>query len=184
MHESRRPLADRLYAGSHARNHGRPRLIRQRFATVAVLAACALSGAGLAGCGSHAETKQDYIARANAICESALRGIRNVSPPAGTVTLAGLARYLRQVTPLVESEISQLRALPRPSQGRALLDRYLAALQVDRDHYLALADAARSGDRQMMAEATSALQASPSSGLASQYGLTSCASSSGTAQSS
>jgi hypothetical protein len=158
-------------------------LIRQRFATAVVLASCALAGAGLAGCGSPAETKQDYIARANAICESALRGIRNVSPPAGTVTLAGLARYLRQVTPLVESEISQLRALPRPSQDRGLLDRYLAALQVDRAHYLALAAAAGSGDRQVMAEATSALQASPSSGLASQYGLTSCASSSGTAQS-
>ena len=85
----------------------------------------------------------------------------------------------------MESEISQLRALPRPSQGRALLDRYLAALQVDRDHYLALADAARAGDRQMMAEATSALSGQPGPpGSASQYGLTSCASSSGTAQSS
>ena len=84
----------------------------------------------------------------------------------------------------MESEISQLHALPRPSQDRGLLDRYLAALQVDRAHYVALAAAARSGDRQMMAEATSALQASPSSGLASQYGLSSCASSSGTAQSS
>lgn len=158
--------------------------IRQRFGTALVLAACALAGAGLAGCGSHAETKQGYIARANAICESALRGIRNVSPPAGTVTLAGLARYLRQVTPLVQSEISQLRALPRPAQDRALLDRYLAALQVDGAHYVALAAAARSGNRQMMAEVTSALQASPSAGLAGQYGLTSCASSSGTAQSS
>ena len=161
-----------------------PRSIRQRFATAAVVVGCALGGAGLAGCGSHAETKQGYIARANAICESSLRSIRNVSPPPGTVTLAGLARYLRQVTPLIESEISQLRALPRPSQDRALLDRYLAALQVDRAHYVALAAAARSGDRQMMAEVTSALQASPSAGLAGQYGLSSCASSTGTAQSS
>ena len=149
-----------------------------------MLAGCMLAASGLAGCGSHAETKQDYIARANAICESALRGIRNIAPPAGAVTLPGLARFLRQVTPLVQSEISQLRALPRPSQDRPLLDRYRAALQVDRAHYTALAAAARSGDRQMMAEVTSALQASPSSALASRYGLSSCASSSGTAQAS
>jgi hypothetical protein len=136
---------------------------------------------GLAGCGSHAETKQDFIARANAICESALRGIRNVSPPTGTVTLLALARYLGQVTPIIETETKQLRALPRPAADRALLERYLTALRLDGAEYRAWASAARSGDRQAMSTATAALQASSAAGLAGRYGLSACASSSGTA---
>jgi hypothetical protein len=46
------------------------------------------------GCGSSAETKQDYIARANAVCASTTRAIRNVAPAgaSGGVSLPALGR--------------------------------------------------------------------------------------------
>ena len=69
------------------------------------------------GCGSSAETKQDYIARANAVCASTTRAIRNVAPAgaSGGVSLPALGRYFDTVTPIVDSEVKQLRALPRPA---------------------------------------------------------------------
>ena len=67
--------------------------------------------------------------RANAVCASTTRAIRNVAPAgaSGGVSLHSLGRYLDTVTPIVDSEVKQLRALPRPVADRKLLERYLAA---------------------------------------------------------
>lgn len=137
----------------------------------------------LAGCGSSAETKQDYTARANAICATAIRNVRNVATPSATgdVSLPALARYLRAVTPIVESELKQLRALPKPAADRALLDRYLAALAAAASQYKALASAAMAGDHGSMNAATAALQSNQDASLAARYGLTSCTGATGTA---
>ena len=130
---------------------------------------------GLASCGSRAVTKQDYVARANAICASTTRAIRNVAPTGGGgVSLSALGHYLGAVTPLVDSEVKQLRALPRPAVDRRLLEQYLGAAASEAADYRTLAAAARSGDHAGVTAATAALQASPATTLAGRYGLSAC----------
>ena len=81
-------------------------------ARTTIVAACL----AVSACGGHTVTKKDVIARANGICITALRSMRELPPPAGTT---GLADYLDKVAPIVENEATQTRALPRPAQDRA-----------------------------------------------------------------
>ena len=138
----------------------------------------------LAACGSSGESKQDFVARANGICTNAIHDVRNVSASGsgGAVSAQALAKYLEAVAPIVASEAKQLKALPRPTGDEATLRRYLAAVAATAAHYKALADAARSGDRQAMGAATAALRANPAPRLAAAYGLTECTGPAGTVQ--
>lgn len=132
----------------------------------ATLVAAAL----MAGCGS-TYTKQDFIARADAICASALRQTRSIAPG------SPLAGYLAAVLPIVQSEASQLRALKRPRQDardRAALEQYFEALAQVVQNYGKLAAAAKQGDGQGVSSAEAALRASPVAALATAYGLRSC----------
>jgi hypothetical protein len=148
--------------------------------------ACSLVALTLSACGSSGESKHDFVARANAICNNAVRDVRNVTPPAsgGAVTLPALAKYLGAVAPIVAGEAKQLKALPRPATDQALLKQYLLAIDATATHYKALADAARAGDRQAMSVATAALRLNNAGQLASRYGLTECAGATGTVQTS
>jgi hypothetical protein len=138
-----------------------------------------LCASGLAGCGSSVPTKRDVIARGDAICETAFRDAHSIPPPAanggGGPSLSALADYLRRVTPIVETEVGSLRALPRPAQDRALLERYIAAMTASARRYDALATAAAEGDPAGVAGALAALRASPATSLAASYGFASCA---------
>ena len=146
--------------------------------------ALAVTTVVLSACGSSGESKKDFIARANAICNNTTRDVATVPAPStsGTVTLPALARYLGAVAPIVASEAKQLKALPRPTGDEATLRRYLAAVAATAAHYKALADAARGGDRQAMGAATAALRANPAPRLAAAYGLTECTGPAGTVQ--
>jgi hypothetical protein len=133
----------------------------------------------LAGCGAY--TKQDFVARADAICASTVRKTRSLTPPAligsKAQQLRALAGYLAVVVPLVQSETTQIRALRRPSEDprdRAALARYLAALAQSAAEYGRLAAAARRGDASAVAGAEAALGTSPVATLADRYGLRSC----------
>jgi hypothetical protein len=130
----------------------------------------------LAGCGS-AVSKQDVIARGDAICDNALRAVRTVPPPAGST---GAAAYFGRIAPIVVTEATQLRKLPRPPADRALLDSYIASAARVAGDYLALAAAARSGNRDALATAGAALRESDAPALAGRYGLRDCATSAGT----
>lgn len=139
-----------------------------------------LAAVALTACGSSPVTKQDVIARANQICETAASSARSVTPPAPGA-LPDLARYYQRVTPIVTVEVKQLRTLPRPAQDRALLDRYLAAIASSADEYRALANAAQSGDRGALASASAQLRSNPAAGLAMRYGIAGCGGSTATA---
>lgn len=153
--------------GTMGRRHGR-RLVR----IAAAGAACAL----LAACGGTQVTKSDVVARGNAICAGALRDMRAVPAPAGTSgSLAALSAYERQVAPIVEREAKAIQALPKPSEGRALLERYMAAVARDAAQYRVLAGAAQAGDAAGVAQALANLRASGAASLATEYGLTQCA---------
>jgi hypothetical protein len=147
--------------------------------------ALAIVAGTLAGCGSSVESRSDFVARANAVCETAVRDVRDVTLPAasgrGGTSLSALSRYLQTVTPVVQGEVKQLRALPRPAADRALLDQYLNALASSAAQYRVLDDAARHRDRAALAGAIGALRASPAAQLAARYGLAECAGSAGTA---
>jgi hypothetical protein len=137
-----------------------------------VLAAACLAAAA---CGGHTVTKKDVIARANGICITALRAARSLPPPAGgTGSPAALAGYLDKLVPIVDKEASQTRALPRPAQDRAVLNRYVAAVTAGARQYRALATAAKQGDAAAVTQGLAALRASPAAALAAQYGLTRC----------
>jgi hypothetical protein len=152
----------------------RPRRPR-RSALVAVLA-MGLCPATLTACGGTQVTRQDVIARGNAICAGALQDIRAVPAPAGGAgSLGGLAAYVRRVAPIVEREARQLQALPRPAKDRALLERYLAAVAAEAGQYRALAAAAQAGDSAGVAQELANLRGSQAASLATQYGLTECA---------
>jgi hypothetical protein len=144
--------------------------------------AVVLAGVALAACGGHTTTKADVIARGNQICETAASSVRALTPPSGQ-SLSGLASYYKQVTPIVGAEVNQLQALPRPSQDRALLNRYLEAIARSATDYESLAAAARNGDRAALATASAALRSNPAAGLATSYGITRCGGSLGTAAS-
>jgi hypothetical protein len=141
----------------------------------------ALAALVIAACGGHTVTKQDVIARANAICAGAQRDLRATPPPAGGTSLSGLAAYLRAVTPILQREVSDLQALPRPAADRALLDQYVSAVARSGATYRALTAAARRGDQDAVNQALAQLQANPSSSLAARYGLNQCAGAAGTA---
>jgi hypothetical protein len=139
-----------------------------------------LISAVLTGCGSY--TKQDFIARADAICVNTVRQTRLIAPPtatdAGADQLGGLATYTAKVLPLVQSEAAQLRALPRPKGGvagdRSVLTSFLAAFTGVAADYRNLDSAAASGDAPGVAAAEAALSASRVTALAARYGLRSC----------
>lgn len=150
--------------------------------TAAIAAAAVLAG----GCGT-GYTKRDFVARAQAICTSALREARSIPPPGNTSpatpTGTGLSAYLARLLPVVQTEFQQLRALPRPpedAQSRTIRVRWLAALAQDLDSYRSLAAAARQGDTDRATAAEAALRASPAASLAASYGLPACASPGGT----
>jgi hypothetical protein len=139
--------------------------------------AAALAGCGAGGANSSA-TKQDVIARGNAICAATLRAERATPSPSGTG--GSLATYFRSALPIVEKEAAQLRSLPRPARDRAVLTRYLAAMASLQRQYRALATATASGDGAATAQALAALRSSPAPALAGRYGLTQCAAAAGT----
>jgi hypothetical protein len=134
------------------------------------------------GCGGHTATKSDVIARASQICETAATSVREVAPPSGQ-SMPELARYFAQVAPIVRGEVTQLSALPRPAEDRAVLDQYVAAAEQSANAFRGLAAAARAGDRAALASAGAALRANPAGTLAARYGIPRCAGSLGTAAS-
>ena len=141
---------------------------RQIFA-VAVLSLVA--AVLVAACGGSAYTKADFVARADAICASAVRQIRAIGPQ------GGVTQYVTAVLPVIDSEAAQLRGLRRPTESvrdQGTLQRYFAALNDVVQNYRQLAAAAKRGDTQGVASAEAALQASPVASLAASYGLRSC----------
>jgi hypothetical protein len=151
---------------------------------LAAIAALAVI-ASLSGCGSTTVTKQDFVARANAICNNALRQTRSIAPAAaGTPKDQALSTYLSRLLPIVEAESKQLHALKQPSQTdseKALLTGYFAALDGAVSGFRQLQSAAAQRDTQAIANAEATLRASPVAARASSYGLRACASPTGTA---
>ena len=159
-----------------------------RVGSLAAVIAVALS---VAGCGGHSVTKQQVVARANAICFASLQSIRSVPGP--TVSdpsfsnrrfLLAFGRYADKVVPIIDGEVGKLRALPRPAQDTHTLNAFIAAMASERVDYHALATAAGRGDSAGVNDALGSLRANPAGKLASTYGLKQCTGTAGTSSSS
>ena len=136
----------------------------------------------LAACGGHSATKQDVIARGNAICAAALRELRATpSPASGGTSLAALATYLARGRPDRAAGGLQPPRAAEAGRGQALLNRYVAAVSSSAATYRSLAEAARRGDQAGVNQALATLQANPAATLAGRYGISQCASAGGTA---
>jgi hypothetical protein len=138
----------------------------------------------LGGCGSY--SKANFVARADAICASATRQERSLTPPsfagAATVRARSLAAYLAREAPIVRSEARQIALLQRPAgtpRSRAQLNAYLRALATAAADFRRLAAAAGSAPPGAVARRISAaeatLAADPVATLATGYGMHACA---------
>jgi len=147
-----------------------------------VLAACLVAVAASA-CGGSSATKKDVIARGNAICASAIRSVRAVTPPPGGATSGKtLSGYFQRLEPIVSQEVAQLSKLPRPATDKALLNRYIDSIGQAGHAYRQLAAAAQRDDLAGVATNLAALRSNPAQSLAQQYGMSQCAAASGTAR--
>jgi hypothetical protein len=138
----------------------------------------------IAGCGT-AYSKQDFVTRADAICNNAVRDTRSIAP-AGAATRrdAALAGYAARLLPILESERNQLHGLKLPPQTateRATLTGYFKALSEQIDATRRLMLAARDRDADAIVNAEAALSANRAAPLATRYGLRSCGNPGGTA---
>jgi hypothetical protein len=119
----------------------------------------------LAACGGGV-TKKDVIARADGICANAVRAVR-----AAQASIGGA----QKVAAAIAREAKQLRALPRPAEDHALLDRYIAAIGRLATEYRDVANALRAGNQGAVSTALAALRTNPAAALAARYGLRECA---------
>jgi hypothetical protein len=139
----------------------------------AIAIAGVIAAALLAGCGGHTATRQDVVARANAICFTAQQAARSIAPPSATNPRA-LAAYFEKLTPIVAQEARELAALPRPPQRQQALNRYVEAIGASVAEYRTAARAAAAGDTGGATQALAQLQAGGAVGYAHAYGLTQC----------
>lgn len=109
----------------------RPRVRRSSAAAVAALASALV----LAGCGSSAPSKSQYVAKANALCVSASAQtaplIREVTAAAAALATKGasaatqMASALTQLHSLAAADLAKLQALKQPSGAHAEIERFL-----------------------------------------------------------
>jgi hypothetical protein len=147
----------------------RPRATAHALLLLATVAAATT----IAACGGHSDTRQDVIARANAICFSAQQAARSVPSP-GAGDPQALAVYFKKVAPIVAKEARQLEALPRPTPRQATLNHYVDAVNASVGDYRAAARAAAAGDDGGVTQALAKLQATGATRYARAYGLTQC----------
>jgi hypothetical protein len=146
---------------------------------LAGLAAVALCGSLLAGCGPFGGedelTKDELIAHGDAICKSGRDEYLDLqqNPPKSASGAAELTRRLIEIT---EGEISDLRDLNAPEESQDALDDYLAAREAGLDVLRDGLTAAEDQDAKAYAEAQARIAEGQvhRSRLAEQVGFTEC----------
>ena len=148
----------------------------------AVIAVAALVGAGCGGDdetpgGGEALTKQEWIAKADAICADAQERIQKLGDP-GT-DLSKLAELTGDAKEILEAEVAAIRDLNPPPGDEQQIDAMLAQVENGSEALEALIEAATSGDisklQEITAEGSEFSKASAEADrLASDYGLKEC----------
>jgi hypothetical protein len=144
---------------------------RVRRALTLLLAVLLFAGCG--GGGGKPLTREQYAAKADAICAKYKHQTDALARPSN---LADLAKVADQVLPILDAARGDLRKLKPPAGERATVDAWLKQFDVSIDDVTKIRDKAKDNDRAAVeALATPALQHDQQANeLAKQLGMTVC----------
>ena len=148
-------------------------VLRVRRAFPLLLAVVLAGGCGSNSSGGERLTREQYAAKADAICSKYTQKARALAKPA---TLSDLVDVSDQVIPLLHDARGELRALRPPQNEEATANAWLDEFDVIVDDVEKIRDAAKKNDATaVQAAATPALQHDRhANDLATQLGMTVC----------
>lgn len=119
-------------------------------------------------------SRDDAIARANALCRDVRRRVRALGPP--PTERRAIQRYARRLRTLFGPTIDALKTLTPPYEDREVYDQYVATVALRMQLVNDAADADVAGDRVQTRDLQERLSRAESLALrlAGQYGLTDC----------
>lgn len=142
-----------------------------------LFAGCGGNGGGGTGSkGPKRLTRQQYAAKADAICGRYSRLTRSLGHPK---SLTGLAKAFDRALPLLEGELAELQRLKPPKGEQHMVDRWLAQSQVLKHDLLELRNAAKAKNRKGVenAFARASVNGRQANRLAARLGMKVCGSS-------
>ena len=148
-------------------------VLRVRRAPTLLLAAVLLAGCGGSGSKDQGLTREQYAAKADAICTKYKAKTNSLSRPS---TLSDLAKLADQVLPLLDNARRELRGLRPPQNDESAVQSWLDQFDLSIDDVKTIRDKAKAGDRPgVQAAAAPALQDNQRANeLAAQLGMTAC----------
>jgi hypothetical protein len=148
-------------------------VLRVRRAPTLLLAAALLAGCGGGGSKDQGLTREQYAAKADAICTKYKAKTNSLSRPS---TLSDLAKLADQVLPLLDNARGELRALRPPQDEASAVQSWLDQFDLSIDDVRKIRDKAKAGDSAgVQAAATPALRHNQRANeLAAQLGMTVC----------
>lgn len=128
--------------------------------------------AGCGGGGGKALTKEEYAAKADAICSKYVAKLKAFNPS----SRSEFVRIANEVVPIVDDAIAKLKRLEPPAEVRGLASQWLVQLQALGADIKELRDKAKANDLQAIPGILpkAELHLSRSNQLASQLGMKVC----------
>jgi hypothetical protein len=135
------------------------------------LAVAVLPGCG--GGGGKALTKEEYAAKADAICAKYNQQTKSIGNPAN---LSDLAKVADRTLPILDNAISDLSKLTPPASEKAIADQWLEQVKNLKNDLGEIRDKAKANDMQGVQGVVPKAQDhnSKSNALASQLGMSVC----------
>ena len=116
---------------------------RALFIVLAGLFLAGCGGGGSSGSGAQPLSRQQYAAKADAICRKYTARTNTLGHP---TTLAGLAKTFDRGLPLLTKELAELRGLTPPKSEQKTVDEWLAQSEVLEHDLQEMRDKARARD--------------------------------------
>jgi hypothetical protein len=98
-----------------------------------VAAAAVLVALGFPGCEDEGREREEFIKQADAVCSDAQVQIDRVVRPQDPRDLLQLALFLERAVPIARSQNRRLKALERPEEEKAEINRLIGALEAEVD---------------------------------------------------
>ena len=140
------------------------------FAIGAVLVLCSCGGGG----GNKRLTKEEFAAKANALCASFNKADKAAGSP---TSLAEAVAYFEKLTPLYEKRVADLDALKPPADEQATVDKIVALEKDEADVAKQLLAALKANDQTKANDLVASGNANSKKAkvLYKELGLTECA---------
>jgi hypothetical protein len=128
-------------------------LFRTRRSVAGVAALGVVLAAGCGGGGGERLGRDEYAARADAVCREAVTERRGLPTP---TAIADVPAYVERALPILDGARTQLRKLKPPKDLDVRVSDWFDALANERDALQDLGRAASDGDRKRVAELSAA----------------------------